>query len=116
MWERGEPVRAPRFSSGASRCDLRLHLVPGLARLVDGALILDRGDVAWVPVQDHGLQDTPHDLAGARLRQHAHEVQIADDGDGTELAAHGVEQLAPHRVGWRSALLEHDERGDDLTA
>src|SRR5437868_12305864 len=55
------------------------QLLPCLARLFDGALILDRRDVAGIRVQDHRLQDAPHDLPAARLRQHVDEVQLADD-------------------------------------
>ena len=49
------------------------------ARLVDRALVLDRADVAGVEVERHGLEDAPHDLAAAGLRQHRDEREVADD-------------------------------------
>src|SRR5258708_40301548 len=55
------------------------QLLPGLARLFDRALVLDGRDVPGVLVQDHGLQDAPHDLPAPGLRQHVDEVQLADD-------------------------------------
>src|SRR5690349_6505501 len=42
------------------------QLLPGFARLLDRALVLDGRDVAGVLVQDHGLQHSPHDLATPR--------------------------------------------------
>ena len=40
----------------------------------------------------HRLENTPHDLAAARLRQHVHEVQLPYDRDRTQLVTHLVEQ------------------------
>src|SRR5205085_10364260 len=73
-------------------------LLPGFARLLDRALVLDGRDVAGIPVQDHGLQDPAHDLSAARLRQHVDEVQLADDRQRPELLAHRREELRLQRV------------------
>src|SRR6266566_4174384 len=54
--DQGGLVSAPVRDNGP-------QLLPGFARLFDGALVLDRRDVARIRVQDHCLQDPPHDLS-----------------------------------------------------
>ena len=65
------------------------------ASLLDRPFVFDRRDVAGVAVEDDGLQHATHDLAAAGLGQHADEVELADDGDGAQLAADRVEQRLP---------------------
>ena len=53
---------------------------------------------------DDGLEHAPHDLAAARLRQHAHEVQLADDrhrrpARGGRVASSSPAQLVGRRRG-----------------
>src|SRR6187455_1401488 len=70
--------------------------------------------VARIPVENHGLQDAAHDLAAARLGQHADEIQLADHRDRSELLADGVEYRllqAPARL---LAMFQQHERGDDF--
>src|SRR5438093_7095141 len=92
------------------------QLLPGFARLLDRTLVLDGRDVTGILAEDHGLQNAPHDLPAARLRQHVDEVQLADDRERPELLSHGRDQLGLQVVGWRFPLPQHDERGDDLAA
>src|ERR671930_2768043 len=47
------------------RRDLLPHALPGLARILHRALVLDGGDVARVAVEDHRAEDAPHDLPAA---------------------------------------------------
>src|SRR5207244_13642613 len=54
-----------RLVAQPSRHDAGSHLLDGPACLVDGALVLDRADVAGIAVECHGLEDAPHDLAAA---------------------------------------------------
>src|SRR5438093_2502371 len=107
--DQGGLVSAPVRDNGP-------QLLPGFARLLDRALVLDGRDVAGILAEDHGLQDTPHDLSAPCLRQHVDEVQLADDRERPELLPHGREQLGLQRVGRRVPLPQHDERRDDLTA
>src|SRR5688500_5095762 len=87
---------------------------PGLTRLFDRALVLDRRDVARILVEDDGPEHTAHDLAAARLGQHGDEIQLADDRHGAQFAPHRVENLAPQRLRRRVAVLQQHERGDYL--
>src|SRR5258708_37725096 len=107
--DQGGLVSAPVRDNGP-------QLLPGFARLLDRAFVLDGRDVARVFTEDHGLQDAPHDLPAPRLRQHVDEVQLADDRERPELPAHRREQLGLERVRRLLSLLEDDERGDDLAA
>src|SRR5215471_9897102 len=86
--------------------DLRRHLAPGVAGFFDGALVLDRRDVARLLAERDRLQDPAHDLAAARLRQHVHEVQLPDDRDRTELPADRVEELLAKGVRTLLPLLQ----------
>src|SRR6267143_4604201 len=101
----GEPSTraASSFNSGGTadqggfgstpRRDTGPHLLPCLARFLDRALVFDGGDVAGILAEDHRLEDAPHDLAAARLRQHVDEVELADDRDRSELGTDRREQL-----------------------
>src|SRR5215510_11762371 len=55
------------------------HLLPGVPGLFHRPFVLDRGDVARVTVQHDCLEYAPHDLPAPCLRQHRHEVELADD-------------------------------------
>src|SRR5207248_10360777 len=92
------------------------HLLPGLARFFDRALILDRRDVSWVLVEDHRLEHAPHDLSAPSLRQHVDEVELADHRERTEVVPHRRKKLFLQLVRWLATLLQNDERGDDLAA
>src|SRR5437588_5192594 len=85
---------------------LGLHLRPRSPRFFDRTFVLDRRDVARIPVQDHGLEDPAHDLAAAGLGEHADEMQVADHRHGAELAPDHVHQPAFERVGRLVADLE----------
>src|SRR5208283_1685415 len=73
-------------------------------------------DVARVLLLRHSFQYAPHDLAAARLGQHVHEVQFADDSHRPEFAAHLIEQLLLQLLRGNEALLEHHERRDHFAA
>src|SRR3979411_2239851 len=80
-------ARGPAAQGGLASAPVRDNgpqLLPGFARLVHGALVLDRGDVAGILVQDHGLQDAPHDLPAPRLGQQVDEVQLPDHRERSE--------------------------------
>src|SRR5438552_9447399 len=96
------------------RRDTGLHLLPRLARLFDRALVLDRRDVAGILLQDHRLQDPPHDLAAARLGQHVHEVELAYHRQRSELVAHRRDELPAELFLRPPPLLQYNERADDL--
>src|SRR5215470_6114382 len=81
------------------RRHLRGHVAPGVPCLLDGPFILDRGDVAGLLAEGDGLQHPAHDLAAARLGEHVHEVQLADDRHGAQLVPHRVEELLAELVG-----------------
>src|SRR5262249_28779789 len=55
------------------------------------------------------------DLAATGLRQLGHEVELADDGHGTELAPDGGEQLLPQLLA-RGMALPQDHKGRDHLA
>ena len=54
--------------------------------------ILDGADIARVVIEDDRLEHPTHDLAAARLGQHADEVHVADDRQRAQIAAYRVEQ------------------------
>src|SRR5262245_27916228 len=91
-YRRDKPCYIRHFrTSGAPKCAAVLglpyllpHLPPRLPRLLDRTLIFDGGDVARIAVEDHGPQHAAHDLSASRLRQHRHEVELADDGHRPE--------------------------------
>src|SRR6266853_2646727 len=70
--------------------DVSSHLLPGVPGFVDRALVLDGRDVTRVSVEDHRFQHAAHDFSASSLRQHRHEVQLADDRHRTQFAAHRV--------------------------
>src|SRR5215467_9827804 len=92
----------------ALRRDLGPHLAPGLPRFLDGAFVFDRRDVSRLATERHGLEHAPHDLAAARLGKHVDEVELADDGDRTELLPDRLEELLPQKRRGLSTLLEDD--------
>src|SRR5512145_1147402 len=96
--------------------DVLFELSPGEPGLLNRTLVFDGRDIARLPIENHGLEHPAHDLAAARLRQHADEVQIADDGDRAELAPYGVEQRLPQLRRRVVAELEQHESGDHLAS
>src|SRR5258708_23372282 len=107
--DQGGLVSAPVRDNGP-------QLLPGFARLLDRAFVLDGRDVARVLVEDHGLQDAPHDLPAPRLREHVDEVQLADHRERPELLPDRREELSLQRIRWNVPLPQHDERRDHLPA
>src|SRR4051794_12064000 len=81
----GANIAIPPWGAGAGAssdvcCHVFAELLPGGAGFLDRAGVLDGRDVAGVAIEDDGFEDATHDLAAAGLGQHAHEVDLADDG------------------------------------
>src|SRR4029077_8372095 len=115
-WVASSRAQPDRGARGLARRGghLLAHRLPGLARILHGAGILDRRDVAWIFVERDGPQYAPHDLAAARLREHGDKVEVADHCDRTHLAADRFEERTAQLGARLETLLEHDEGGDDL--
>src|ERR1039458_6260885 len=94
----------------------RPHLVPRMPGFFHRAFVLDGRDVAGVLLLGHSLQYAPHDLTAARLGQHVHEVQFANNGNRSEFMAHLVKQLLLEFLRWDEALFEHYECRDHFAA
>src|SRR6266487_2213856 len=98
------------------RAHLGPELIPRLSSLRHRAFVLDRADVARVPIQDDGPEHPSHNLPAPGLRELMDEVHLPHDGHGPEFSAHRLEQLLPQLGGGLESLLEGHEGRDHLAS